>query len=192
MNDNVLKKEFNKKDVQRLRNLIQGTHDKKTGQSVGYQKDETYHKEGEVWEENGRKWTIKNGIKQNITKLDKAKKYITTPLFCPSCGNLMKKRFDSEYYRIHKKCYDCVIDFEHELQKAGLFEEYEKNIHNSDIDGFIKNFKDYVQDQLTQSNDSFVTEQGDVEKWGGGLNKQRVLEALDNTIKHLESLKRKL
>ena len=30
-------------------------------------------------------------------------------------------------------------------------------------------FKDFVKDQLTVSNESYVTEQGDVEKWVGGL-----------------------
>lgn len=190
MKDNVLKKEFNKKDVQRLRNLVQGKYGEKSGQSVGYKKDEKFYKEGDVWEENGRQWTIKNGVKQNITRLDKAKKLYVTPLFCPCCNKLMKKRFDSDYYKIHKKCYDCVIDFEHELQKAGLFEEYEKNIINSEIDGFITNFRAYVEDRLTESNNSFITEQGDIEKWDGGLNKQKVLDSLDSTIKHLESFKK--
>ena len=190
MSDNVLKREFNKQDVQRLRNLIQGKQNEKSGQSIGYQKDKQFYKEGDVWEEDGRKWTIKNGIKQNITKLDKAKKAIIVPLFCPNCKKLMKKRFDPDYYNIHKMCYDCVIDFEHELQKVGLFEEYEKNIINSEIEGFITNFKAYVKDKLNESNNSFITEQGDVEKWGGNLDKQKVLKYLDNTIEHLESLKK--
>ena len=74
MNENVLKREFGKKDVTRLRNLMTGKHNNKSGQSVGYRKKETFHKEGDVWEEDGRKWTIKDGIKQNVTKMDRAKK----------------------------------------------------------------------------------------------------------------------
>jgi hypothetical protein len=190
MNDNVLKKQFNKKDVTRLRNLVKGKYGEKTSQGIGYTKKEEFHKEGDIWEEDGRKWTIKDGIKQNITRLDKAKKAHVTPLFCPNCGSLMKKRFDSDFYKIHKKCFDCVVEFENQLRKAGLYEEYEKNIINSDIDGFIENFKSYVEDQLTISNNSFITEQGDVEKWDGGLNKKRVLEALDKTIEHLEKMKK--
>ena len=38
MNENVLKKEFGKKDVTRLRNLMTGKHNNKNGQSVGYSK----------------------------------------------------------------------------------------------------------------------------------------------------------
>ena len=190
MSDNVLKKQFNKKDVTRLRNLVKGKYGEKTGQGIGYTKKEKFYKEGDIWEEDGRQWTIKDGIKQNITKLDKAKKIHVTPLFCPSCGKQMKKRYDSDYYKIHKKCFDCVFEFENNLKKLGLYEEYEKNILNSELEGFIDNFRSYVEDQLSQTNDSFVTEQGDVEKWDGGLNKKRVLDALDKTIEHLEKMKK--
>ena len=43
MKDNILKKEFNKKDVTRLRNLIKGNSKERTGQGIGYtKKDEFY------------------------------------------------------------------------------------------------------------------------------------------------------
>lgn len=190
MGDNVLKKEFNQKDVQRVRNLVQGKYGEKVTQGVGYTKKQESYKEGDIWEEDGRKWTIKEGIKQNITKLDKAKKAHVMPIFCPNCKSQMKKRFDKDYYNIHKKCFNCVVDFETELRRIGAFEEYQKNIHNSDIDGFITDFKSYIEDELTQNNNSYVTEAGDVEKWVGGPNKQRVLDALDKTIDHLEKMKK--
>jgi len=188
--DNVLKKQFQQKDVQRLRNLVTGKQGEKTGTGVGYTKKEEFHKEGDIWDEDGRKWTIKDGIKQNLTKLDKAKKAHIMPIFCPNCKKPMKKSFDKDYYNIHKKCFDCVIEFETELRRIGAFEEYQKNIHNSEIDGFIENFKAYVEDKLNESTDSFITEQGDVEKWDGGLNKDRVLESLEATIEHLTKLKK--
>ena len=190
MQDNVLKKEFTPKDVQRVRNLVQGKYGDKVTEGIGYSKKEEFHKEGDIWELDGRKWTIKDGIKQNITKLDTAKKANIMPIFCPNCSAQMKKRFDKDYYNIHKKCFDCVIDFEHDLQKAGLFEDYQKNIKNSEIDGFIQNFKLHIEEELSESNTSFITEQGDVEKWDGGLNKERVLDALDKTIDHLEKMKK--
>ena len=62
--DNVLKKQFQKQDVQRLRNLIQGKYGEKTRSSVGFSKKEEHYKEGDIWEIDGRTWTIKDGIKQ--------------------------------------------------------------------------------------------------------------------------------
>ena len=42
MDENVLKKEFGKKDVTRLRNLMTGKHNSKSGQSVGYNKKQSF------------------------------------------------------------------------------------------------------------------------------------------------------
>jgi len=102
----------------------------------------------------------------------------------------MNVKLDKDFYNIHKKCFNCVVEFEHDLKKSGLYEAYSKNIHNSEIDSFIEGFKAFIESELSQQNDSFITEQGDVEKWVGGPNRERVLESLDKTIKHLEKLKK--
>ena len=44
--------------------------------------------------------------------------------------------------------------------------------------------------KLNESNDGFVTESGEVEKWVGGINKERAGEALEEGIKYLESMKK--
>jgi hypothetical protein len=188
--DNVLKKEFKQKDVQRLRNLLTKKYGDKTTVSIGYTKQQEFHSEGDIWEEDNRKWTIKNGVKQNITKMDEAKKAHVMPLFCPTCNKLMVTHRDKNYYMIHKKCLNCVIDFETELRRIGAWEEYEKKIQNQEIDSFIIEFKAWVEDNLTESNQGFVSEDGHVEKWVGGPNKQRVIDDLHKTIEYLSSLKK--
>ena len=62
-NDSVLKKEFKQRDVERMRNLVKGKYGDKTTMGTGYQKAKEFHKEGDIWEEDSRQWTIKNGIK---------------------------------------------------------------------------------------------------------------------------------
>jgi len=187
--DNVLKKQFQERDVQRLRNLVQGKYGEKTRSSIGFTKADEFYKEGDIWEGDGRTWTIKEGIKQNITKLDKAKKAHVTPIFCPNCKKIMKNRNDKPFYNIHKMCFNCVIDFEHELRKQGKWEDYERNIKNNEIDNHISEFKVWISEKLTESNDGFVTESGDIEKWVGSLDKSKVEEYTKTTIEYLESLK---
>ncbi len=126
--ETLLKKEFKESDVQRVRNLVNKDFTSGVKVQTGYRKSSKKHKEGDIWEESGKQWTIKNGLKQNITKLDTAKKAVRLPLACPKCSNRMKKRLDKKMYRIHGFCFDCVIDYEASLKKAGLYEDYEKKM----------------------------------------------------------------
>ena len=187
-NDSVLKKEFKSKDVERLRNLVQGKYGDKTTMGTGYTKAKEFHNEGDIWEEDGRTWTIKNGLKQNITKLDKAKEGIVLPLFCPTCSRTMKPHLDKRFWIMYKRCFNCQVDFEAEIRKQGLWEEYEKNIINSDIDSLIQEFMIWSDETLNE-NDSFITEAGEVEKWVGN-GKKMLLQNREDTIKYLQSLKK--
>ena len=186
----MLNKEFKRKDVERMRNLIKG----KTGESsevqVGYTTKKIDHKEGDVWTEGGKDWTIKDGIKQTATKLDKVKKEAILPLFCPSCGSIMKKRNDVKMYNIHKKCFDCVIDMEHKLKIEGKYEQYERDMLANNAEDYINDLESYLLEALNSSNDQFVSERGEVERWKGGLDKEKVTEELKEFFDdHKKSIK---
>ena len=188
--ETVLKKNFQKRDVERLRNLMTGKYGEKTRSSVGFTNKQEFYNEGDIWESDGRTWTIKNGIKQNVTKLDKAKKEHNMPLFCPKCSKLMK-RVDKPYHNVYKYCLDCHARAEDKLKAEGKYEEHYKEINNKIIDDRIDEFKQYVKDQLSESNDSFVSENGEVENWVGKLDTGKVDEFTKDIIKHLKSLKTK-
>ena len=59
MEESQLKKEFSQRDVQRARNLIQKDYTSRTVIGTGYSKKREKHSEGDIWEEDGRTWTIK-------------------------------------------------------------------------------------------------------------------------------------
>ena len=189
MNDNVLKKEFSKKDVQRARNLISGNTSARTTEGVGYTKKHEHRVEGNVWEENGRTWTIKNGLKQNVTKMDKFKTMGKMPLFCPECGTLMKKHLDTKVYPAYQKCFDCVVDYEAQLQKEGKSEEYFTGLRNDHVQSAINEFTSFMEARMKESNNNFVTEAGDVESWKGGISKEQIAKELKEGIEFLEELK---
>ena len=54
----MLKKEFKRKDVQRARNLIMGNSGASTNTQIGYNKKIKDHKEGDIWTEGKKTWTI--------------------------------------------------------------------------------------------------------------------------------------
>ena len=188
-NDNVLKKEFSKKDVQRARNLITGNTTSRTTEGIGYSKKYEHHVEGDIWEENGRKWTIRNGVKQNITKMDKFKKIGKIPLFCPECGTLMKKELDKKVFPAYQKCFDCVVDYEAELVRQKKSENYFENLRNTHIQNAMDGFEDFMKDRMRESNDNYVTEAGDVENWKGGKSKEELTQELQEGLEFLEGLK---
>jgi len=186
----MLNKEFKRKDVERMRNLIKGKSGESSELQVGYTKSQEQHKEGDIWEEKGKKWIIKDGIKQTYTKLDEVKKAAILPLFCPSCGGIMKKRNDTKMYNIHKMCFDCVIDMEHKLKIEGKYEKYERDMLANNAEDYINDLESYLLEALNSSNDQFISEQGEVERWKGGLDKEKVTEELKEFFDdHKKSIK---
>jgi hypothetical protein len=183
MNDNILKKEFDTRTVKRVRDLVTKKYGDATGIQSGYTKEQVDHKEGDIWVENGKEWTIKDGLKQNVTKLDVFKEMVNIPLLCPSCSNPMKSFYDKKMYRIHKMCMNCVTDFEMNIKKQGKWEEYSQSIINNNVSQFLKEYEEFLTDaENNQEIHQFVSEDGIIDKWIGNskeiIKKQR--EALNN------------
>lgn len=186
--DSVLKKEFKAADVSRVRNLVNKDYTSATKQQLGYSKTQKRYKEGDVWEENGKQWTIKNNLKQNITKLDAAKKALRLPLRCPNCGGPMKHHLAKKMYKIHGYCFDpCTVEMEAKLRKAGLYEQYEKRMMQGNMKVFIKDIEEWAESLVTGKVESFVTEQGDVENWSTNTVKQK--EVVKSIKEYTEQLK---
>jgi len=187
MSDSMLKKEFNRQDVQRIRNIVTKKFNDRTKTSAGYVKEQVIHNEGDVWEEDGKKWTIKDGIKQNITVLDKAKEFVKMPLTCPTCKKSMKHRNDKKMYKIHGFCFDCTINFEHDLRQIGKYEDYARAMVTGNMKVFAIDLENAVIDMLEEGVGSFVTEQGDIEDWGHA-NKTPQLELLKRVKEYREQV----
>ena len=188
-----LNKEFRKTDVNRLRNLIQGKTGDSTGTQIGYNTKQEDRKEGDIWVENKKTWTIKNGIKQTISKLDKIKKEVFMPLCCPECSKVMKKRLDKPNYNIHKKCFDCVIDFEHKLKIEGKYNDYIKNLKAKNSLDIVDEMESYLLDAINTSNSNFVSEDGVIERWVGGVDSKKMTKDVkEGASKFREKIKKEL
>jgi bacterioferritin-associated ferredoxin len=171
----MLKKEFKRKDVERVRNLIMGKTGASSETQVGYKKKRIDYKEGDVWKENGKTWTIKDGIKQTISKLDAIKKEINIPLCCPKCGKVMKHHLDISNYKIHKQCHSCVVKFEHTLRIQGKYNDYVKQLKIKNRLTHIDEIENLFLNLANESNKGYISEQGEVERWVGGLDKEKFI-----------------
>lgn len=185
--DSVLKKEFKGSDVQRLRNLVNKKFGEGTKAQVGYDSDNTVlRKEGDIWNEGNKTWTIKNGIRRNVTKFEGFKKIISAPDFCPKCNKFMNYYMDKKVYLLHNQCLDCYSQFESELKRLGKFEEYEKNQVKNNVKAYISDLESKFQEYLNETM-TFMSEQGDAESWQGDINKEQVTQEFNDYIASIKS-----
>ena len=161
--------------------------------TIGWRPENVARKEGDMWEDNdGRKWTIKNGIKQTVTKLDSAK----TPWFCPQCQKSMSHRFDTKFWRIRGKCMDCVVKEETEIRRQGKWKEYEESIMKANYIAAINDRINELQHHHDTLSEPEIIHADEtrilmVERWNVDLDKIRndikeEIQLLQSKLKDLE------
>ena len=188
MSESLLKKEFSSSDLNRIRNIVKKDFSSKTKLQTGYRRVIEDRKEGDIWNEDSRTWTIKNGIKKSIPKHSSIKESVKIPLTCPKCGGSMRHHLHKKMYKIHGFCFDCTIEYEAELRKNGLYEQYEKSMIKQGVKAFSIDLESWVREVLDRSSSqTFVTEEGDVEDWkfAGKEFKQKNLEKLQEFLKYI-------
>ena len=191
MSNSQLKKEFAEKDIKRIRNIIEKRFGDSTGIQVGFEKQNQEHVEGDKWEEQGKTWVIKNGIKQTLTKMDSFKKSMFYPLTCPCCEKHFKLTdINKKMYNIHGKCLDCVIEMETKLKLEGKFEEYERELMNKNRIAHLEEFERALDEYANSTNESFITEDGQHETWQGNGVDREYIKKMKEQIK--EEKKRSL
>lgn len=126
------------------------------------------HKEGDIWTEGSKKWTIKNGVKISISPKDEIRSQLVMPLQCPHCHQPMGSHLDEKMWSIHQACFDCMIKFHTKLVREGKFEEYSRRMVTGNIVATLRDLKvemeDFVKNNGTDD-DSIITDSGVVEEW---------------------------
>ena len=85
-------------------------------------------------------------------------------------------------------CFNCQVDHEYQLRKEGKLEDHEKQVINLHLEGVTKDFEVWV-DELINTNETFVTEAGDVEKWDGS-GKAQLLKYKEEALEYLKKQKK--
>tara|TARA_R110001606_G_scaffold190066_2_gene338017 strand:- start:156 stop:743 length:588 start_codon:yes stop_codon:yes gene_type:complete len=176
-----MKKGIKKSAVQRMRNLVTGDYTSKTLAQSGYSKKSNSKKsEGDIWEERGKEWTIKNGIKQTITKLDAAREYAKIPTHCPKCDAKMNKPQHKFTYRRFKHCLLCQTNEEFEMRETGTYEAWKNKQISINFEKWLYGAKEEFKEWLkTRKAKHAITESGDIEDWSGGQTDEALIEQFD-------------
>ena len=184
-----MKKGITEQKVQRMRNLATGRYKDKTQLRSGYSSKRVDYKEGDVWEENGKKWTIKRGIKRTVGKLNKARKLREVPLCCPKCEGSMSHQAHKAMFRRWGMCLICVTKWEHKMKKDGVYDEWHKQFDEANFNAYIDDIQQEFEQWLqTRESKQYITEAGKIEDWKGGKSKKELRETFKKELnKALES-----
>jgi len=189
MENTYLKKEFKDgSELQRLRNIIKKNFGDNTKIQKGYEKEFVERKEGDVWEENNKKWTIKNGITMSYTPTQQIRQETQLPLFCPKCGDVIKSNYDKKMFKLYSHCFTCQLKIETQMKLDGTFEEFEKNIIKANITDMVREVESDVREFMSENQDlEILTANGDKEEWSGEIVKENFVKDVNEMT---EAIKR--
>lgn len=188
MSESVLNREFKEGDIQRIRNLVRKKYGESTIIQGGYENHTKDYKEGEIFEENGKKWVILNGLKQSVTKHDTLKKIFQFPLICPKCTKPMGKTdINKKMFSLHGVCLDCVIYHETQLKIKGLYKEYENKALKQNKNEILEDLSKAITEWSRSADSNYISEDGDVQHWDGGVDKKKVAKDLNQEIDKIKS-----
>jgi len=111
-------------NIKKIQDMVSGKYRERV--SIGYEgKTTNQRKEGEEWvDARGRRWTIKDGKRKQITKVpprgfDKCNGWEGS-----DCDKLILKTIDQQTYNRMGRCRICQIEFEADLHKKGKWNEW--------------------------------------------------------------------
>ena len=173
-------------NIRAINQMLSGTHKSQNKTTVGYQSKEEDRNVGDKWiDNNGVQWEQKDGYKISSTKALEAVmaaiKALKMPNTCPKCNNEMKdNQYNKKMWKVHKMCFDCVIDMEHTHRLNGTYEQYEKDLMRKNIEAWLIDARaemGAIKELLTKA--EFVNSDGTVEKWDSPWKgKEQELEEL--------------
>jgi len=139
------------------------------------------HTEGDCWEENGKKYTISNGIKLIVSKFSNVRKEMLLPLSCPKCGNPMQNsKLNHKFWKLRNCCFDCVVKEETQMKIDGTYSEYEENIINKNKKVVLVDIKNFLTDYInTMDSNNYITEDGKIEDWKSNVNVDELKKDLE-------------
>ena len=143
---------------------------------------------GDVWKDgSGNVWEQKDGYKIKHGK--RYNKQPAVPLTCPECDVVMSKRLDTKMYNIHQMCFDCVIEFEDKIKKAGKWELYEKKTVAANMRSWIEEQKEQFEEFLeTGDREEFIKDEfGNIETWSVDMDVDQLQSDFNEFISMYET-----
>ena len=106
-----------------------------------------------------------------------------------TCTCLKANSVDEKMRKIHGMCGDCVIDMEHEMRKAGTYEEYEKNKIRENALAWLRNAErdvELLKQAYTQASEFVTNADGETESWGAKMTPDEFEETVQKQFERFK------
>lgn len=176
-------------NIKAIRQMLDGVHRTQTKTSVSFsetKKAEEERKVGDVWvDENGVEWEQRSGFRIQKGKMDEVRSLIAAsrmPSVCPVCGQAMTKRLDVKFWKLEKRCFDCQVEFEHELRIEGKFEQYAKDRIRRNAEAWLADAEQEAVEIINAFRNpvAFANSDGTMENWSGGKTAKEIADQIES------------
>jgi len=177
------------RNIEAIKKMLDGTHRTQNKTTVGFSDADKVAKQnqkraiGECWVENGEEWEQREGFKIKKGKMDEIRQLIANkmPTTCPKCDNTMTKRLDERFWKLEKHCFDCQVDFEHNLRIEGKYEEYEKERILKNAEAWLKDAEQEAKEIIEsfRNPENFTNVDGTTEQWNGAITAEEIADKIE-------------
>lgn len=187
-----MKKATGKSNIEIVKDYLAGN---RPFVQVGYEPPtEKKHKDGDVWtDKDGIEW-IQVGASRISKKLYDVKE--STRRVCSVCNRDVawsNNQNDVKFFNKTGKCYDCVIEEEHQMRLDGTFETYEKIKVIKNQSSYLVDLKEKIEESINwlhnKSNKiEYLNEDGSRDTWTDLSRETFIIEAEADLVEVNKSL----
>lgn len=181
-------------NIKALRQMLDGVHKSQTKNTVTFSDiqltSETTRNIGDTWtDEHGIEWEQRSGFRIQKGKLNEIRQLILSetqmPDTCPKCNEPMTKRLDKKFWKLEKHCFDCQVNFEHELRLQGKYEEYERTRIKKNAEAWLKDAEQEAMEivNVFRNPVTFANADGTMEKWSHGTSPEEIADRIETEFR---------
>ncbi len=143
-------------------------------------KPQPNRKQGVVFYQNGKLWTIKGGIQVQHEMTDRDN--------CPVCKKWCHRRMDLKYLRAQNMCEDCFLQIQTQMRVDGTWDDYISKIQLDHAIGYLTDNVQELQSTREQTQRGFIqfvqNSTGECQNWE--LPKKHIINTIDQKIKDIK------
>ena len=132
----------------------------------------------------------KGDIKSELTDIMSE---VRMPLFCKKCKKSMKKKLDDKFWRLFGHCWECQIQFEHQLRLEGKYDDWStnraKNNQKAWVEDMIVGIEEWRHERPVDQVYNVGLKDPEVKIEKAQVNEEALNKLADDAIKDLKKMK---